>query len=276
MGESHSCDGRTTRPLIVRARSSVTVRIRMAVGLLLLGPAMSAAAADPSATVAALDRSGDGKVELAEYQAYRAAVSKARDTDSNSFLSFPEFEATLGASARASARASFDGFDVDRDATLSPSEYAAYQELVFTRFIDSNQDGFMSVEELVALTRASGSDGSTANASGAAVGPMGLDRNRDGGVDLKEFSAFQSSRFASLDLDTSGSLSFIEFKKSLDERAARNARASFDGFDLNKNRRLSDREFLTYHSFVFQKFLDKDRSGGVTAAEWTAMADRNK
>lgn len=248
----------------------------MGVFVLLLCSGLSAAAVDPAAAVAALDRSGDGKVELAEFQAYQAAVFKARDADSNSMLAFPEFEATLSDGARANARAFFDGFDADRDTALSLGEYAAYQELVFTRFIDANQDGFMSVEELAALTGVSGSGGSTANTTGAAYGPMALDRNNDGDVDLKEFNAYHSSRYAGLDLDQSGSLSFSEFKKSLDERAARNARASFDGFDFNKNRRLSDREFLTYHSFVFQKFLDKDRSGGVTAAEWTALADRNK
>ncbi len=237
---------------------------------------MSAVAADPSAAVTALDRSGNGKVELAEYQAYQAAVFKARDADTNEALAFPEFEATLGSGARVNARASFDGFDADRDGVLSSDEYAAYQELVFTRFMDRNQDGFMSVEELATLTGgASGSDGSTANTSGTTVGPMALDRNNDGGVDLKEFSAYQSSRYTRLDLDQSGSLTFIEFKKSLDNRAARNARASFDGFDFNKNRRLSDREFLTYHSFVFQKFLDKDKSGSVAAAEWAEIADRN-
>ncbi len=265
----------------MRANSSATHRNSGAVCVLLLvflllngGP--STAAVDPAAVVAALDRSGDGKVELAEYQAYQTAVFNTRDADSNSMLAFPEFEATLSSAARTNARASFDGFDTDRDAALSPGEYAAYQELVFTRFIDANQDGFISVEELAALTGASGSGGSKADAAGTASGPMALDRNNDGGVDLKEFSAYQSRRYAGLDLDQSGSLSFIEFKKSLDERAARNARASFDGFDFNKNRRLSDREFLTYHSFVFQKFLDQDGSGGVTAAEWTALADRNK
>ncbi len=259
----------------MRARSSATFRIIIAVCVLLSGNAMSAVVTDPSAAVAALDRSGDGKVELAEYQAFRAAVFKARDADSNEALAFPEFEATLSGGARAKARTSFDGFDADRDGVLSSDEYAAYQELVFTRFMDRNRDGFMSVEEFATLTGTSGSDGSTANTSGTTVGPMALDRNNDGGVDLKEFSAYQSSRYTRLDLDQSGSLTFIEFKKSLDTRAARNARASFDGFDFNKNRRLSDREFLTYHSFVFQKFLDKDKSGRVAAAEWAEIADRN-
>lgn len=260
------------------ARISPTFRNRVAVGVLLLSGATSAVAVDPSlavAAVAALDRSGDGKVELAEYQAYQAAVFKARDADNNAMLAFPEFEATLSAGALANARASFDGFDADRDAVLSAGEYAAYQELVFTRFIDRNQDGFMSVEELAALSGAADSGSSAGTASRTALGPMAIDRNNDGTVEKNEFNSYQSSRFAGLDLDKSGSLNFVEFKKSLDERSARNARASFDGFDFNANRRLSDREFLTYHSFVFQKFLDKDKSGGVTAAEWKALAERN-
>ena len=235
--------------------------------LFLVSGVVSAAAVDATAAVAALDRSGDGRVELAEYQAYQAAVFKARDIDGSTTLTFPEFESTLSGGARANARASFDGFDADQDAALSVSEFSAYQELVFTRFIDRNQDGFMTPDELAALTGAAGSR--------ASAGPMALDRNGDGGVDDGEYNAYHSSRFGSVDLDQSGSLSFIEFKKSLDANAARNARASFDGFDFNKNRRLSDREFLTYHSFVFQRFLDKDKSGSVTAAEWAAIADRN-
>jgi EF hand len=233
----------------------------------LLSGMANAAVVEPSAAVAALDRSGDGQVELAEYQAYQAVVFKARDVDGSTTLAFPEFESTLSGGARANAKASFDGFDADQDAALSMNEFSAYQALVFTRFIDRNEDGFMTAEELAALSGAAGSGGSS--------GPMTLDRNRDGGVDAGEYNAFHSGRFSGVDLDKSGSLSFIEFKKSLDPSAARNARASFDGFDLNKNRRLSDREFLTYHSFVFQRFLDKDRSGSVTAAEWAAIADRN-
>ena len=235
--------------------------------LLLVSGVVNAAAPDATAAVAALDRSGDGQVELAEYQAYQTAVFKARDIDGSTTLAFPEFESTLSGGGRANARASFDGFDADQDAALSMSEFSAYQELVFTRFIDRNQDGFMTPDELAALAGAAGSR--------ASAGPMALDRNGDGGVDDGEYNAYHSSRFSSVDLDQSGSLSFIEFKKSLDASAARNARASFDGFDLNKNRRLSDREFLTYHSFVFQRFLDKDKSGSVTAAEWAAIADRN-
>lgn len=235
--------------------------------LLLMSGVVDAAPVDAMAAVVALDRSGDGQVGLAEYQAYQAAVFKARDLDGTMTLVFPEFESTLSGGARANARASFEGFDADRDAALTMGEFAAYQELVFTRFIDRNQDGFMTAEELAALTSAAG--------SGRSTGPMRLDRNGDGGVDAGEYNAFHSGRFSSVDLDQSGSLSFLEFKKSLDPNAARNARASFDGFDLNKNRRLSDREFLTYHSFVFQRFLDKDKSGSVTAAEWAAIADRN-
>lgn len=236
-------------------------------GLLLFSGMVNAAAPDTIAAVAALDRSGDGQVELAEYQAYQAAVFKARDVDGSTTLAFPEFESTLRGGARANARASFDGFDADQDAALSMSEFSAYQELVFTRFIDRNQDGFMTPDELAALAGAAGSR--------ASAGPMALDRNGDGGVDDGEYNAYHSSRFSSVDLDQSGSLSFIEFKKSLDPNAARNARASFDGFDFNKNRRLSDREFLTYHSFVFRRFLDKDKSGSVTSAEWASIDDRN-
>ncbi len=231
------------------------------------------AAAETAAlgAVAALDQSGNGSVELTEYQTYQAAVFRARDADNSATLVFAEFEATLSDAARANARPSFDAFDADRDAVLSPIEYAGYQEFVFVNFIDANKDGSMTAEDFARLAGTAGSGGS----GGSAAGLMALDRDRSGAVEAEEFMAWQSRRFASLDLDQSGSLSLVEFRKSLDDRAARNARASFDGFDFNKNRRLSDREFVTYHAFVFQKFLDRDGSGGVTAAEWAEIAGRN-
>ena len=247
----------------------------LVVSSVLMSGVAPAATFDPAGAVAALDRSGDGKVELTEYQAYQAAVFNARDADSSTTLGFPEFEATLSSGARANARASFDAFDADRDTALSLGEYAGYQEFVFKNFIDANQDGFMTAEELAALTVVAESGAQAAGIRGNAAGPMALDRSGNGAVESQEFTAYQSSRFTGLDLDKSGSLSFIEFRKSLDSGAARNARASFDGFDFNKNRRLSDREFVTYHAFVFQKFLDKDGSGSVTAAEWAEIAARN-
>jgi Ca2+-binding EF-hand superfamily protein len=99
-----------------------------------------------------------------------------------------------------------------------------------------------------------------------------VDKDRDGKCSLEEFLEFQAVRMVQLDADGDGALSLNEFRNSLQGAARQNAKKSFDAFNresvLNA---LSQREFLGYHAYVFKTFVDTDKDGFMSAAEWSAL-----
>lgn len=94
-----------------------------------------------------------------------------------------------------------------------------------------------------------------------------LDKDGDGKVSFNEYMAFQQAKLARFDADGDGELSFREFKSSLDARAQKNAERSFEAFNT-RSRNMSEKEFLTYHAYVFNTFVDTDRDGFLSAGEW--------
>lgn len=99
-----------------------------------------------------------------------------------------------------------------------------------------------------------------------------LDRDRDGKCSLQEYLAFQQTRMAQFDSSGDGVLQFVEFRESLQGDGKRNAKRSYDAFNREENvRGLTQREFLGYHAYVFNHYIDSDKDGFMSAAEWSKI-----
>jgi hypothetical protein len=99
-----------------------------------------------------------------------------------------------------------------------------------------------------------------------------LDKDADGICSLQEYLAFQVTRIAQFDANADGVLQLAEFRESLQGDGKKNARRSFDAFNTEGDGRgLIQREFLGYHAFVFKTYVDTDKDGFMSAAEWSAM-----
>ena len=247
-------------PRLVRSGGMVLACVLAAEAALAATP--DATASPVAAVLARLDRDGDGRLDRTEYLEFRQPRFARADADGDAALSAAEFEASLPAAARAGVSAQFAARDVDHSGGLAVSEMDAYHAGVFARFLDGDADGYLSVAEIQRMLQP----------AAAPNAPMDADGN--GSVTVAEYLDFQTRRFPTLDADTDGSLSFTEFKSSLAEQAMRTARDSFRGFDLNSNNRLSPREFVTYHDFVFRRVLDRDRDERVTMEEFAALLQR--
>lgn len=95
-----------------------------------------------------------------------------------------------------------------------------------------------------------------------------MDADRDGSVKLNDYLNRQLPKLAANDADQDGMLTYNEFKASLEGKAKQNAEASFKAFDSESvARKLTQREFLGYHAFVFNTILDTDRDGVLSVKE---------
>lgn len=103
-----------------------------------------------------------------------------------------------------------------------------------------------------------------------------MDRDGDGKVTLNDYLNVQFPKMAKFDADGDGMLSYAEFRESLEPKARQDAELSFKSFDAEGTRnRLTQREFLGYHAFIFNKFLDADHDGVLSAKEFArVMAQR--
>ena len=103
-----------------------------------------------------------------------------------------------------------------------------------------------------------------------------LDKDGDGKVGLQDYLREQLPKLARFDADGDGMLSMKEFTESLQGDAKKNAERSFKAFDNEDARnKLTQREFLGYHAYVFKNFFDKDNDGFVSAIEWTNVMRPN-
>lgn len=98
-----------------------------------------------------------------------------------------------------------------------------------------------------------------------------LDKNGDGKCNLDEYLTYQQPRLAQFDADKDGELSLAEFKASLQGKAKQTAPGLFKGANAEGGRTLTEREFLGYHAWVFKTFVDTDKDGFMSAAEWSKI-----
>lgn len=120
-----------------------------------------------------------------------------------------------------------------------------------------------------------GTTGRQATAQSAEQAIAFLDKDGDGKCSLNEYLTFQVGRIPQIDTDGDGALNAREFKDSLQGQGKLNAERSFDAFNREENRKaLTQREFLGYHAYVFKTFVDTDRDGFMSAAEWSKIVGR--
>lgn len=101
-----------------------------------------------------------------------------------------------------------------------------------------------------------------------------LDKNGDGHCDLNEYLGYQVSRIPQVDKDGDGELNVGEFKESLQGKSKQNAAVLFKASNTEGGRTLSQKEFLGYHAWVFNTFIDKNKDGFMSAEEWTSILAR--
>lgn len=98
-----------------------------------------------------------------------------------------------------------------------------------------------------------------------------LDKDGDGKCSLNEYLTYQVGRIAEFDEDGDGELSRKEFKASLSGGGKQNADRSFDAFNRKAGRSLDQKEFLSYHAYVFKEFVDTNSDGFMSADEWAKI-----
>ena len=104
-----------------------------------------------------------------------------------------------------------------------------------------------------------------------------LDADKDGKVSLNDYLTFQVTRMATADLDGNGELTYKEFKETLDGRARASGEQSFGAFNREgRQRSLNQREFLGYHAYVFNTFLDTTKDGVLSLDEFNKMMAARK
>lgn len=116
-----------------------------------------------------------------------------------------------------------------------------------------------------------------AQAVSPAVALTFLDANSDGKVDLNDYLNRQLPKLAANDADQDGMLNYQEFKASLEGKAKQNAESSFSAFDSESvSRKLTQREFLGYHAFVFNTILDTNHDGVLSEKELSRIMPKTK
>lgn len=103
--------------------------------------------------IAFMDLDRDGKVSLNEYLNFQLPRLTQFDANKNGRLSRDEFKESLDPASQKNAERSFLSFDLNKDRALNQEEFLGYHAFVFKNFVDKNRDGFLSEDELAALSR---------------------------------------------------------------------------------------------------------------------------
>ncbi len=104
-----------------------------------------------------------------------------------------------------------------------------------------------------------------------------MDADQDGKVTLNDYLNRQLPKLGANDADQDGMLNYTEFKTSLEGKAKQNAEASFKAFDSESvSRKMTQREFLGYHAYVFNIVLDTDHDGVLSLKELSKIMAQAK
>ena len=129
---------------------------RIGVALILAVTAAGQARAqqvDPVQAIRFLDKDGDGKCNLNEYLNFQAGRFVQSDADADNALQYGEFKDSLQGRAKLTAQRTFDAFNIEENRkALTRREFLGYHAYVFKEYVDTDGDGFMSVEEWTKLT----------------------------------------------------------------------------------------------------------------------------
>ena len=236
-----------------------------------------------TAFIAQHDGNADGKINWAEFDAFRRARFDATDADRNGTVDIEEYVREFAARRRASLvqeRASqvtqtktrFDALDTDKDGSIARDEFDASGERVFAdgrkvlAALDDGSDAGLRARDRNALVPS----------SHTAEGFLALyDANQDGQVPRGEFDARRSEQFARTDADKDGMLAFAEylaeFEARIDTRMAdlaktpdNQTRVRFGALDADKDARMTFAEYQVSGKRLFDG-ADRSKDGIVNA-----------
>lgn len=163
------------------------------------------------------------------------------------------------------------GLDMNCDGTGEPRRTSAK---AWAALVSGILSGFAVLISLfLIIDRAEGQGAAGQVTAEQAIG--WLDKNGDGKCDLQEYLGFQVTKIAQFDGDGDAMLNVSEFRDSLEGEGKRNARRSFLAFDREDEQgKLTRREFLGYHAYVFNTFVDTDKDGFMSTEEWAKIVGR--
>jgi TonB family protein len=116
-------------------------------------PPLAAPKSPAARAIAFMDHDTDGKVSLNEYLNFQLPRIAQFDANKNGRLSREEFTSSLDPASQKNADRSFLAFDLNKDRALSQEEFLGYHAFVFKNYVDKNRDGFLTEDELAALSR---------------------------------------------------------------------------------------------------------------------------
>jgi hypothetical protein len=115
----------------------------------------AAHAQPPGMVITFLDKNGDGRCDLNEYLTFQVTRMTDADENSDGELTLSEFRESLQGRSKRNAQQIFNASNVEGGRTLSQKEFLGYHAFVFRTVVDGDKDGFMSAEELKAVTQSS-------------------------------------------------------------------------------------------------------------------------
>ena len=115
----------------------------------------AAHAQPPGMVITFLDKNGDGRCDLNEYLTFQVTRMTDADENSDGELTLSEFRESLQGRSKRNAQQIFNASNAEGGRTLSQKEFLGYHAFVFRTVVDADKDGFMSAEELQAVTQSS-------------------------------------------------------------------------------------------------------------------------
>jgi hypothetical protein len=111
-------------------------------------PTLAQQQVSPGIAIAFLDKDRDGKCNLNEYLTYQVTRIAQFDENKDGMLQYGEFKESLSGRARNNAQRTFDLFNNEEERrALTQREFLGYHAYVFKEYVDTDRDGFMSVDE---------------------------------------------------------------------------------------------------------------------------------